>query len=141
MPVQLLPNMITSPACTPGYVHILENVSCQPGTVHTVFDTSAPQRRDVGSLAAAIPAEAAQGKPCCGRRACRLAQPPSTHCCCSAAILHGQPSRLPPAPVLAGAMGIDEEAWSQLEAGVKANGDTAIQPLGGDECRKRCGLQ
>lgn len=50
------------PARAPGYVHVLENISCQPGTVHTVFDTSAPERRDVGAMAAALPAEAAQGQ-------------------------------------------------------------------------------
>lgn len=43
--------------------------------------------------------------------------------------------------LLAGAMGIDAETWSQLEAGVDANEDTTIRPVGGDECRKRCGLQ
>lgn len=38
-------------------------------------------------------------------------------------------------------MGIDESTWAKLEAGVKGIGDDAIQPLGGDECRKRCGLE
>lgn len=46
----------------------------------------------------------------------------------------------PPRPA-AGAMGIDESTWAKLEAGVKGIGDDAIQPLGGDECRKRCGLE
>lgn len=43
--------------------------------------------------------------------------------------------------VVAGAMGIDAETWSQLEAGVNANEGGTIRPVGGDECRKRCGLQ
>lgn len=122
-------------------MHVLENVSCQPGTVHTVFDTSAPERRDVGAMAAALPAEAAQGQLRGGRRCgCAPAPAATSFSLCRSKSWHLEP-HTPLPELLAGAMGIDAETWSQLETGVDANEGTTIRPVGGDECRKRCGLQ